>query len=454
MTDPLLDRLARRASWPASSSGGVLVACSGGADSLALLALAVHAGLDVTAGHVDHGLHPERALDIGVVETAATQLGVPVVRVAVSIDASANIEARAREARYRALREMADVTRSVYIFTGHTLDDQAETVLLAMLRGSGLNGLAGIPARRGALVRPLLSIRRRETLELCRTLGWAPVEDPMNFDVAFTRVWLRREVLPALIRGADRDLVAVLARQADIARDDAEALDALAAELLVDAVASSPESTGGLPVAVLCSAPRAVARRALRTWLPAPVGAEMIDAVLAVAMGHGRAVDVGGGRRVRRSAGRLVVEPSFEATTETSRVGSRVDVALPMPGSVRFGELVVRTRIDRAAPFGWPDGRRTCVVDADAIGSDIVVRLPDPGERFRPVGFDGTKTVAAARSESGITADLRHTLPVVARSDGTIVWVLGYRGAHPARVTASTRRFCWMTVELAAEEHA
>jgi tRNA(Ile)-lysidine synthase len=342
------------------------------------------------------------------------------------------------------LNDLASEHDCEWIFTGHTLDDQAETVLLATLRGSGLNGLAGIPARRGAIVRPLLEVRRHETREFCLVLGWAPVEDPMNLDPAFTRVWLRREVLPALERGMDRDLAVVLARQADIARADAEVLDALATALLDECVPGLPGA--GLAVDRLLRAPQAIARRALRRWLPVAVGSEAIDSLLGVAAGGGRAVDIGSGRRVRRSAGHLIIE-----LVSASTVGSVRAVVLSVPGTAQFGELLIRTRVDAVPPIAWPDGRAACVLDADVVGEEVVVRSPASGERFRPLGLAGTKTVAAARADAGITVDLRHDLPVVARVDGEIVWVLGYRGAHPARVTSSTRRYCWMTVEPASE---
>ena len=267
---------------------------SGGADSLALLALAVQAGCAVTAVHVDHGLRPGSAGEAEVVRAAAGRWGAGFAALRVEVPPGPNLEARARAARYAALPAGA--------LTGHTADDQAETVLLNLVRGAALDGLAGMdPARR-----PLRRLRRSETRELCRELGLAPVADPSNDDPAFRRNRVRHELLPLLSAIAERDVVPVLARQADLARDDARVLDDLAAAL-------DPTDAG-----TLAAAPAALARRAVRAWLRAggPGGAERhppdaaaVARVLAVARGDAVACEVAGGWRVARTAGRLRLEP-------------------------------------------------------------------------------------------------------------------------------------------------
>jgi hypothetical protein len=186
----------------------------------------------------------------------------------------------------------------------------------------------------------------------------------------------------------------------------------------------------------------------VRAFLPAPVGAAAIDAVLDLAAPDAptRAVDVGAGWRVRRSAGLVVVEPI--AGSAEHAVGP---VPLVVPGEVRLGDHVVRARIDTAPPVAWPDGRSACVLDADVVGGSCTVRPAEAGERFRPIGLAGTTTVLAARAGVGIPVGARTALPVIVAADGTIAWVAGYRGAHSARVTSTTRRYCWMTVERASE---
>ena len=270
---------------------GSPIACavSGGADSLALLVLAVSAGCDVTAHHVDHQLRAGSHLDGEVVARVAAALSVPVVAHLVDVAPGANLEARARAARRSVLPEG--------IATGHTMDDQAETVVLNVLRGAATDGLAGM---RAGPAHPLLALRRRETRELCAELGIRPVVDETNDDVAFLRNRVRHELLPLLDEMAGRDLVPVLARQAALLADDADLLEALS------------EPLDPADARAVAAAPPPLARRALRRWLRDghPPDAATTDRVLKVAAGEARATDVGGGRRVRRSKGRLALEPS------------------------------------------------------------------------------------------------------------------------------------------------
>lgn len=274
---------------------GATVTCavSGGADSLALLVLAVAAGCHTTAVHVDHGLRAGSASEVDVVRTAADRFGAACRSVVVAVRPGPNLEARARATRYAALPPD--------VLTGHTADDQAETVLLNLLRGAGLSGLAGMdPARR-----PIRRLRRHETRALCASLGLEVVEDPTNIDPSFRRNRVRHELLPLLSEIAERDVVPVLARQAELTRDDATLLDALAGEL-------DPSDARAL-----ADAPVALARRAVRLWLrgAGPGGDELhppeaaaVDRVLAVARGEATACELGGGWRVARHVGRLRLE--------------------------------------------------------------------------------------------------------------------------------------------------
>jgi tRNA(Ile)-lysidine synthase len=279
----------------------VVVACSGGPDSVALLVLACEAGLEPIAVHVDHGLRPDSADDVAVVAAAAGRVGAPWRSIRVAVGAGGNLEARAREARYAALDLVADELGATAILVAHTADDQAETVLLNVMRGSTTAGLGGMAPRRGRIVRPLLQLRREAVHEIVAVRGMPSVHDPMNDDRRWRRSWIRHEVLPMLGRGAERDLVPVLARQAELARAESDLLDTLGERLLADA--GGPEHP---EVAVLRAAPVALTRRALRRWcgLPVPSAAE-IERLLAVVRGEAVATELAGGRRVRRSGGRL-----------------------------------------------------------------------------------------------------------------------------------------------------
>lgn len=237
--------------------------------------------------HVNHGLRKGSAAEADIVAAASARFGAEFRSETVRVEPGPNLEARARAARYSVLP--ADV------MTGHTVDDQAETVLLNLLRGSGLSGLAGI---RDDGRRPLLKIRRSETHRLCKEMGLAPVNDLSNADPRFRRNRLRHELLPLLNDIAQRDVAAVIARQAELIGADGD--------LLMDmAAAIDPSDAHNLIRQAL-----PLARLAVREWLRPtnsghPPDAAAVERVLAVARNEAVATDVGNGWEVRRSANRL-----------------------------------------------------------------------------------------------------------------------------------------------------
>lgn len=247
--------------------------------------LARAAGLEVTAHHVHHGLRPQADDDAAIAERLARALGVGFVLHHVEVEPGSNLEARARDARRAVL--------PAGVMTGHTADDQAETILIRLLRGAGADGLS---AMRPGPDKPLLGLRRRETRALCEHLGLRTADDQMNRDPRFVRTRIRHEVLPLLDEVASRDVVPLLVRSADLLRDDADLLDELAGTL-------DPTDARAL-----ATAPAPLARRAIRRWLTIagyPPDAATVERVVAVARGEVRACEVGGGRRVWRSMQRL-----------------------------------------------------------------------------------------------------------------------------------------------------
>jgi tRNA(Ile)-lysidine synthase len=220
----------------------VVVAVSGGQDSVCLLHALVRLRrlfrLDVACFHFDHRLRPDSGGDAAYVRAQARRLGVPfVLREATSAPGPGeSVEAWARTARYGALRAVLEELGGGVAAVGHTLDDQAETVLLALLRGGGLEALAGMSPVSRPIVRPLLEVSREETGAFCRALGLRPRLDPMNLDPSYLRVALRLRVLPFLERATGRGVRASLARTAALLRQDAELLDRLAREAEPQAV--------------------------------------------------------------------------------------------------------------------------------------------------------------------------------------------------------------------------
>ena len=275
---------------PAGTS--VTCAVSGGADSTALTLLAIAAGCVVHVVHIDHSIRPDSADDAALVRHLAATLEVPCTVHTVHVEPGPNLEARARAARYAVLPPDA--------LTGHTADDQAETVLINMLRGAASGGLS---AMRPGPNRPILPLRRADTRRLCALAGVPTADDTSNRDPRFVRNRVRHEVLPLLGEIAQRDLVPVLVRQAGLLRADDDLLDTLADDI-------DPTDARALS-----AAPEPLARRAVRRWLTTldhdghPPDLAAVQRVMAVARGEATACEVAGGHRVERHHQRLSLLP-------------------------------------------------------------------------------------------------------------------------------------------------
>ena len=280
------------------------MACSGGADSLALAAAtafeAPRAGIRAGLVTVDHGLRPDSAAVAARVAALGYELGLdPVQAIRVEVGTGGGPEAAARSARYGALGACADAMDAV-VLLGHTLDDQAETVLLGLGRGSGPRSIAGMSVVDGRYRRPLLGVRRSTTEAACAALGLEPWRDPHNADPSFQRVRLRTEVLPLLEDVLQGGVAEALARTAELIRADLEALDRLA------------DHSGAGDVGELAALPRAVRTRVLREWARAngagPLTAThtaALDALITAWHGQGP-IDLPGGLRAGRVSGKLV----------------------------------------------------------------------------------------------------------------------------------------------------
>jgi tRNA(Ile)-lysidine synthase len=265
-------------------------ALSGGADSTALVILAQAAGCRVTAHHVDHRIRPESDSEAQQAAHIATQLGVQFVLHRVTVAPGPNLEARARTARFSCL--------PAEVMTGHTADDQAETVVMRLIRGAGSEGLSAMSYDQR---HPILRLRRTETEALCRAFSVPWVTDTSNEDAAFQRNRIRAEVLPLLSEVAVRDVVPLITRTAEILHDESAYLDSLA-------LALDPTDAKALS-----AAPVVLARRAVRIWLNRqgyPPDSATVERVLNVARGLHIACEIGGMLRVERHQQRLRVTTS------------------------------------------------------------------------------------------------------------------------------------------------
>ena len=445
----------------------VLVACSGGADSLALAAatafVARRAGLRAGAVVVDHGL--QTGSDAVAARAAATcrDLGLaPVEVVPVHVAAAGGPEAAARSARHEALAAAATRTGARAILLGHTLDDQAETVLLRLARGSGARSLAGMPAVRGLLRRPLLGLRRADTEAVCAALGLAPWHDPTNATgpTAPRRSRVRHEVLPVLTDVLGPGVVPALARTAAaLALDDA-ALAAAGADLLARATGAG----AGADADLLAAAPAAVRRRAVRDLLAAAgvPGADLgsthvlgVDALLADWRGQGP-VALPGGREARRACGRLTVDaagsprlPRKAETVDHSDMGADLENILLTQDQLhaRLDELAAQIDTDYA-------GRELLLVGvlkgAVMVMADLARRLHTPLE----MDWMAVSSYGAGTSSSGVVRILkdldtdltgRHVLIVedIIDSGLTLSWLeanLRTRGPASVEIAAMLRK--------------
>ena len=262
---------------------------------MALMLLAHRSGCLSHVIHVDHGLRTDSHRDIEVINSVSSQLGINVQSIRIDIADGPNLEARAREARYAVLPEDA--------MTGHTEDDQAETVIINLLRGSGT---AGLSAMTRDATHPLLALRRSETRALCNELSVATVDDYTNADPKYQRNRIRAEVIPLLNDVSRRDIVPVLARQADILRADEEFLS------------SQANGIDPTDARLIASLPSSVASRVLRSWLsdPYPPDSATIERVLEVARGESLGTDLGGGRHLSRHQQVLKISRSQSTPTD------------------------------------------------------------------------------------------------------------------------------------------
>jgi tRNA(Ile)-lysidine synthase len=395
----------------------LLVMVSGGGDSVALLDIAVRLGAEVSVLHVNYGLRPDSSLDEELVRELCGQLGVPLVVERVQLGPEGNLQERARDARY-ALAE----GRAVGDYAAaHTASDQAETVLYRLAVSPGSRALHGMSPRRGRLVRPLLAVTREELREYLQARGLEWREDPSNADRRFARARVRHDVIDALreLSPAAERTIAETARQL---RDEAEVLEGVVDEAL--------RELGGGPAILLPALlehPPAVRRLVLRalaeraaggaavpagasggetSFGPRPLSARDVDEILALGERGSKSLDLGGGLRAVSEYGTL----RFTRTVDAAMPDP---VPLTVPGRARFGDWEVEARLG-----GLGD------VTVSNLAPELTVRAWRDGDRMRPAGLGGSKSLQDLFTDRKVPRALRHTLPVV-ESDGSIVWVAG-----------------------------
>lgn len=433
----------------------VLVAVSGGPDSLCLLhllrSLAPRYRLDLVVAHLDHRLRPEAEAEAARVRRLAEAWGLPFQGAAIDVPAyragrRLSPSEASRVVRYRFLLGAARKCGAGKIALGHHRDDLAETVLFNLLRGTGPDGLAGILPRRSLgrveLIRPLLGVTRGEIERYCQRQGLEPIHDRSNLSTAYTRNRIRLELIPCLEKNFNPRLRQSLAGLASLIRADRAYLLA-AARRGFARVARRDDDTLTLDPAALAALPRAlrgrVAYRALREFIPGPrVGRRQVEQLLHLAGGRGpaRRISLPGGLQACRSYGRLLLSPERPA-------GGRAlaDMPLQVPGRTALpgGKLAIRAHLCRPGELDWPPSRRYAYLDYDTLPGPLWLRSRWPGARFHPQGAPGSKKLKDFLIDQKVPRRCRDNLPLVVAGE-EVIWVVGRRIAHPHRVTAGTAR--------------
>lgn len=445
----------------------VLALVSGGADSTALLRLLAAGELgerSLSVLHVDHMLRGKASdADAAFVEALCADLGVDcrVVRYDVSAYAqeeTLNLEDAGRRVRYRFAEEELDALCSRVgvapgcgrIVTAHTRDDRVETFLMRVVQGAGMAGMTGVKPVRGRVVRPLIDASRSDILSYLTSLGQQWCEDASNLDTTRTRARIRHDVLPRL-REMNPSLDASLARNLEVLADDDALLAGMASAFARDFSESSADAVA-FDRRLMGTLSRAMARRTVRSALldafadASRLESSHVDALVDGLTEEPFARDLPFGLRAFSEYGRLVVSRGSP--------GSRglVPSLLEVPGAARLGGAGCITA-EMTAPDTGDAGPDSVVIDADRLTGTLTVDSPREGDRFRPLGLDGTKKLSDLLVDEKVPRRLRAATPVV-RDGPAIVWLAGVRMAHDYRIGESTRRAVRLTWTRDASEGA
>ena len=441
----------------------VMVSVSGGADSMALLSVLYQLQptyrLTLTVAHVNHQLRSEEAIrDALFVERHADKLGLPFHKVDVDVKAlkrrtGLSPQHAARQLRHDALLSLSHSLAATHIALGHTADDQAETLLMRLLRGGGPAGLAGIPAKRMPLIRPLLGVQRDSILEYLRTAGVPWAEDSSNANRSYLRNRVRLDLMPTL-REYHPHITQRLHQVADMLRTDNDVLEQqterLARQVLSREVGNAMFSIRRAPFS---AAPVAMQRRLLRyaiDRLPlsgSTAGFRDVEALLRFVVSGGNV-----GRRLTL-AGQLMAERHSDVILlwqARALPSTSLSVILPVPGTLTLHGLAsTLTAKTIARGQGW-QGRsesRVAFLDVDAATSPLSLRFPRPGDRLHPLGAAGSQKLQDFFVNRKVPRAMRPYVPLVLAGP-EILWVVGYRIAEPFKVRPEARR----VLELSCSE--
>lgn len=447
----------------------IVVAVSGGPDSVALLSLFSELvprwKLDLCALHMNHGLRAEESdQDQEFVARLCKQLGIKLQVERISLTSlmqlrkGHSLQECAREARYSTMQVVGQSVGAKRIALGHTADDQAETVLMWMLRGSGARGLAGIPpTREGIFIRPLLEFRRGELTSYLEAKGLSFRTDSSNASSIYFRNRIRHELLPTLHR-FNPAIVEALCRQAEILREEDHCLDELTVEHLNRSTVEEEPGAVTLDRSQFLALPLAVQRRLVRSLvrrlsgiLQGPSFQAVSDILEKVIQGPtGAALSVHGAhvsRNYHRIRFRVVrgdstapdTAPVIQLPLAKEGIPLPIPSALSWPPTHQLIQVSMKDPAEVERALGTETSRTSVMLDADRFTKELRVRTWQPGDTFLPLGLDGhSKKLQDFFSDMKLPRDERHRIPLIVAPEG-ILWVVGYRADHRFCRTPSTR---------------
>ncbi len=424
-------------------------AVSGGPDSIAmlhgLLELKDELGISLSVAHLDHGFREESASEAEFVGKTAESLGLPFytekARLKERLEGlSVNKQAKAREARYEFLERAATALKADRIAIAHTADDQAETVLMRIIRGSGTHGLAAIPPIRGTVVRPLIYATRSEVESYLAEREIESVSDPSNLKKIYIRNRVRLELLPEL-REYNPRITEALSKTAELLRTDEEFLDACSREALGKVARRGkglPDGCIALDLGRLERLPQAIKRRVVRLSVeeirdaPGLSYGHVLKAVNEISEGPtGRGIDVPGGLRVEKSYREILVRipgeaPPFSVSLPMPEAGTSSCAEIPVSGIRVSAEIIPVTPSLEDLQLTGPGDNNTALFDPGRLAGPLLIRSRRPGDFFYPAGMEGKKKLKEYFMDLKLARASRSCVPLL-ESGGEIAWVMGYR---------------------------
>ena len=436
----------------------VLVGVSGGVDSLALFyvlhTLRHQLNCQLHVAHLDHGFREDSAGDAVYVAEQADQLGIPISSIRIDVpqlirDQKLSAEVAARQARYQFYECVSKRIGATKIALGHHRGDQAETVLMNLLRGAGASGIKGIlPIREGKFIRPLLAFSKKEIEDFVAQLGLHPRCDATNYQLNYLRNRVRLELIPALERAYNTNIQNVLSQTAELLQVESDYLEPLAYNAFQTCrVESSTSDTVVLDLCLFQKYHLALRRRILRLAV-AEVFGEIRDfyfnhfeSMLNLIDGKApnSALDLPNGGAFRRAYNRVLIEKAADSHTPFEyEVAVPGHTALPLLDAEMIATVAERP-MNCAVTDKFPDGKFQAVFDLDRLQLPLTLRQRRDGDRFHPFGMQGTKKLKDLLIDAKIPRQERGRVPVLVNGD-EIIWVVGYRTSESFKIRDETKR--------------